>query len=66
MKFLLKNQGVKVKTNFYVFLIKKCFSICQATYQKELYLLFDKSGIFLQSEHRDRGLSPLPLSPAPP
>ena len=35
-------------------LFNKTFSNCQATYQKELYLLFEKSGNFLKSEHRDR------------
>ena len=35
-------------------LFHKTFSNCQATYQKELYLLFEKSGNFSQSEHRDR------------
>ena len=34
-------------------LFNKTFSNCQATYQKELYLLFEKSGNFSQSEHRD-------------
>ena len=32
----------------------KTFSNCQATYKKELYLLFEKSGNFSQSEHRGR------------
>ena len=35
-------------------LLNKTFSNCQANYQKELYLLFKKSGNFSQSEHRDR------------
>ena len=35
-------------------LLHKTFSNCEATYQKELYLLFQKSGNFSQSEHRDR------------
>ena len=35
-------------------LFHKTFSNCQATYQKKLYLLFEKSGNFSQSEHRDR------------
>ena len=34
-------------------LFHKTFSNCQATYKKELYLLFEKSGNFSQSEHRD-------------
>ena len=39
---------------------RKTFSNFQATYQKELYLLFEKSGIFLsQKEHRDRLDTPL-------
>ena len=32
----------------------KTFSNCQATCQKELYLLFEKSDNFSRSEHRDR------------
>ena len=32
----------------------KTFSNCQGTYKKEFYLLFEKSGDFSQSEHRDR------------
>ena len=32
----------------------KIFSNCQATYQKELYLLFENPAIFLQSERTDR------------
>ena len=47
--------------------LKKClrrfnkrFSNYQATYLKELYLLFKKSGNLFQSEHRDR------LNPSPP
>ena len=45
--------------NAYTFLTKKTFTNCQATYQKELYLLFEKSGnFFSQSGHRDR-LDPL-------
>ena len=35
-------------------LFNKSFSNCQATYKKELCLLFEKSGNFSQSEHRDR------------
>ena len=39
----------------------KTFNYYQAAYQKELYLLFEKSGnFFSQSEHRDR------LNPSPP
>ena len=37
----------KVQKNVYAFLIKTNFSNFQATYQKELYLVFEKSGIFL-------------------
>ena len=61
------------KKNVYVFLVKtyficwtklqnsKTFSNCQATHQKELYLLIEKSGIlFSQSKHEDR------LDPPPP
>ena len=41
--------------NVYTLLIKKPFSNCQATYQKELYLMFKKSGnFFSQNEHRGR------------
>ena len=58
--------------NIYMFIykkrLKKClyrfnkiFSNYQATYQKELYLLFEKSSIFFsQSEQRDK------LNPSPP
>ena len=43
-------------------LFHKTFSNCQATYWKELYLLFEKSGNFSQSEHRDRfDSSPSPV-----
>ena len=35
-------------------LFHKTFTNCQATYLKELYLLFQKSRNFSQSEHRDR------------
>ena len=53
----------------YIKSLKKClrffhktFSNCQATYNKELSLLFEKSGTFSQSEHRDRfGSSPAPV-----
>ena len=53
----------------YIKSLKKClrffhktFSNCQATYNKELSLLFEKSGTFSQSEHRDRfGSSPPPV-----
>ena len=38
-----KNIYMFIK-NVYAFLIKKTFSKCQASYQKELYLLFEKSG----------------------
>ena len=38
-------------------LFHKTFSNCQATYQKELYLLFEKSDNFSQSEHRDDNTS---------
>ena len=61
------------KKNVCVFLVKthficwtklqnsKTFSNCQATHQKELYLLIEKSGIlFSQSKHEDR------LAPPPP
>ena len=41
-------------------LFNKTFSNCQATYYKELYLLFEKSSNFLQSEHRDMLDSSLP------
>ena len=34
--------------------LNKTSSNCQATYWKKLYLLFEKSGNFSQSEHRDR------------
>ena len=40
---------------------RKTFSNCQATYQKELCLLFEKSGnFFSQSKHTD-SLDPLTL-----
>ena len=39
-------------------LFHKTFSNCQATYQKELYLLFEKSGNFSQSERRFDSSSP--------
>ena len=42
-------------------LFHKTFSNCQASYQKKLYLLFEKSGNFSQSEHRDRFDSSPPL-----
>ena len=42
-------------------LFNKTFSNCQATYKKELYFLFEKSGNFTQSEHRDRLTPPLTL-----
>ena len=42
---------------------RKTFSNCQATYQKELSLLFEKSGnFFSQNERTDRFyLPPLPM-----
>ena len=43
-------------------LFNKTFTSCQATYKKELYLLFEKSGNFSQSEHKDRfNSSPPPV-----
>ena len=46
---------------------RKAFSHCHATYQKELSLLFEKSGnFFSQSECRDRLDPPLPPSTPPP
>ena len=39
----------------------KTFSNCQATYKKELYLLFKKSGNLSQSEHRGRFDSSAPF-----
>ena len=42
---------------------RKIFSNCQATYQKELCLLFEKSGnFFSQSERTDRLDHPYPCS----
>ena len=57
--------------NIYMLICKKClkkclhlfnktFSNCQATNKKELYLLFEKSGNFLQRERKDRFDSSLP------
>ena len=57
---------------FYAFLIKKTllyaerlskqkkFSNCQAAYQKELFLLFEKSGNFFHRVNIEIGLTPPP------
>ena len=47
--FIYKRSSKKCLRFFH-----KTFSNCQATYKKELYLLFEKSGNFSQSEHRGR------------
>ena len=59
--YIYDNNNKNIYMLIYKKSLKKClrlfhktFSNCQATYQKELYLLFEKSGNFSQSEHRDR------------
>ena len=44
--------------NVYALLIKKTSSNCQVTYQKELYLLFEKSGNFFYRVNIETGLNP--------
>ena len=61
-----------MKKSVYTFLIKKhlymldlkqeTFSNCQATYQKELSLLFENQEILSQSERTDRLDPPSPCS----
>ena len=63
----------KLSKNFYVYLFKikqlyildqvqnrKNFSNYQANYQKELYLLFEKSGNFFHRVNKEIGLNPSP------
>ena len=40
---------------------RKAFSHCHATYQKELSLLFEKSGNFFHRVNVETGLTPPPL-----
>ena len=67
--YIYENNNKNIYMLVYKKSLKKClclfhktFSNCQATYWKELYLLFEKSGNFSQSEHRDRfDSSPSPV-----
>ena len=64
--YIYDNSNKNISVLIYKKCFKKClrlfnktFSNCQATYQKELYLLFKKSESehFSQSEHRDDNTS---------